>query len=193
MKDVTELLGELADGNPGAAQELFPLVYEQLRALAGAFFRDERPDHTLQPTALVHEAYVRLVGPTDDRLRTRVHFQALAGRVMRNLLVDHARRSGSIKRGGDRTRIVLADEVAATHDNAVDFEELDAALRELTALNERTGRVVELRFFASLSIDETAEVMEISVSSVEREWRFARAWLMDRLGGGDERRRGANA
>lgn len=184
MADVTQLLDQLADGRPAAAQELFPLVYDQLRSLAAAFFQGERSDHTLQPTALVHEAYLKLVEPAADRARTRIHFQALAARVMRHLLVDHARSHASMKRGGDRTRVALGDVIAPGGEQVIDFEELDRALHELAALNERTARVVELRFFGSLSLEETAQLLELSVSSVEREWRFARAWLMDRLGGG---------
>ena len=186
MNRVTHLLEKLSDGDSSATSELFPLVYDQLRALAGAYFRDERPDHSLQPTALVHEAYLRLVdsagSPTAPR--TRVHFQALAARVMRHVLVDHARARAADKRGGDRERITLTDMVVGPAESEFDFEALDQALAELAALNERTARVVELRFFGSLTLDEAAEFLGISLSSAEREWRFARAWLLDRLKSG---------
>ncbi len=184
MNDVTLLLEDLASGRESATDELFPLVYDQLRALAGAFFRDERMDHTMQPTALVHEAYVRLVQPGADKTRTRVHFQALAARVMRHVLVDHARQKASEKRGGDRTRVALSEEIAAKADGGLDFEELNQALTRLSAESERAGKVVELRFFGNLTHEEIATVMGISLSSVEREWRFARAWLLDALGEG---------
>jgi len=186
MNDVTMLLADLADGRESAADELFPLVYDQLRALAAAFFRDERVDHTMQPTALVHEAYLRLVQPAADKSRTRVHFQALAARVMRHVLVDHARQKASEKRGGDRTRIALHDDVAAKPGSAMDFTELNEALQRLGAESERAAKVVELRFFGNLTHEEIATVLGISLSSVEREWRFARAWLLDALGSGDE-------
>jgi RNA polymerase sigma factor (sigma-70 family) len=199
MRRATQLLQDMAAGDSSAADELFPLVYDQLRGLAAAFFRDERPEHSLQPTALVHEAYLRLIdspvggaggmgevgGAGGARPRTRAHFQALAARVMRHVLVDHARARDAAKRGGDRTRVTLSDMAAGGEESAFDFESLDRALSELAELNERTARVVELRFFGSLTLEEAAEHLGISLSSAEREWRFARAWLMDRLSGRD--------
>lgn len=182
MQRATELLLHMADGDSAATEELFPLVYDQLRALAGAYFRDERADHSLEPTALVHEAYLRLIDSASAAPRSRVHFHALAARVMRHVLVDHARAKASAKRGGDRTRITLLDLAAADLPDAqVDFEAVDRALRELAELNARTAQVVEMRFFGSLTLEEIAGVLGISLSSAEREWRFARAWLMDRL------------
>jgi RNA polymerase sigma factor (TIGR02999 family) len=189
MSKATLLLKEMAEGRPSAAEELFPLVYEQLRALAGAFFREERADHSLQPTALVHEAYVRMVESSADTPRTRVHFHALAARVMRHVLVDHARARNADKRGGgdDRARITLSDVELASREQEFDFEAIHNALTELAKLNERTARVVELRFFGSLTLEEVAAVLGISLSSAEREWRFARAWLLEELAGKDGR------
>jgi RNA polymerase sigma factor (TIGR02999 family) len=182
MRRATELLMNAADGDPAATNELFPLVYDQLRALAGAYFRDERADHSLQPTALVHEAYMRLIDSASAPPRSRLHFHALAGRVMRHVLVDHARAKASAKRGGDRTRITLLDLATPDAPEApFDFEAVDRALQELAELSARTAQVVELRFFGSLTLEEIAGVLGISLSSAEREWRFARAWLMDRL------------
>ena len=183
MQRTTELLARLSDGDPAVASELFPLVYDQLRALAGAYFRDERPDHSLQPTALVHEAYIRMIDSAAlaSAPRTRVHFQALAARVMRHILVDHARAKASEKRGGDRARVNLTDMPASGAESVYDFEEIERALVELGSLDARSAQVVELRFFGSLSLEEVAEYLGISLSSVERDWRFARAWLMDRL------------
>ncbi len=184
MNRVTHLLEKIAEGDQSATNELFPLVYDQLRALAGAYFRDERPDHSLQPTALVHEAYLRLVDSADlpSAPRTRVHFQALAARVMRNVLVDHARSRAAAKRGGGHARVTLSDLVTVDGRADFDFEAIDRALVELASLSDRTAQVVELRFFGSMTLDEAAAFMGISLSSAEREWRFARAWLLDRLG-----------
>lgn len=182
MNQVTQLLSDLAGGRNAAADELFPLVYEQLRALAGSYFREERSDHTLQPTALVHEAFVRMVAPGDLRVSDRAHFYALAARVMRHVLVDYARQNASEKRGGDRARITLDEQLTPWRDRALDFEAIERALSELGQLSERTAKVVEMRFFCGLTCEEIAGVMSISLSSVEREWRFARAWLQDRLG-----------
>lgn len=183
MQRTTELLVKLADGDSAVTKELFPLVYDQLRALAGAYFRNERPDHSLQPTALVHEAYIRMIDSAGlaSAPRTRVHFQALAARVMRQILVDHARAQGSAKRGGDRTRVNLTDMPASGAESAYDFEAIDQAMEELGQLDPRSAQVVELRFFGSLSLEEVAGYLKVSLSSVERDWRFARAWLMERL------------
>lgn len=186
MQRATQLLMHVADGDAKAGQELFPLVYDQLRALAAAYFREERPDHSLQPTALVHEAYLRLIDSAAAPPRSREHFHALAARVMRHVLVDHARARASAKRGGDRARITLlglaASESAQT---PFDFEAIDRALNELAELDARAAEVVEMRFFGSLTLDEIAVVLGVSLSSCERSWRFARAWLMDRLTQGD--------
>lgn len=187
MNRATQLLQNLADGDSSSRRELFSLVYDELRSLADAYFRDERAGHSLQPTALVHEAYIRLVDTPGgaDTPRTRAHFHALAARVMRNVLVDHARARDAAKRGGDYTRVTLSGLATGGEKSDFDFEAIDRALGELAMLSERTARVVELRFFGSLTLEDVAEYLGISLSSAEREWRFARAWLMDRLSGKD--------
>jgi RNA polymerase sigma factor (TIGR02999 family) len=179
MADFTKLLNQLAEGRQQASEELFPLVYEQLRGLAASYLRAERPDHTLQPTALVHEAYLKLVEPGADQPRTRAHFQALASRVMRNLLVDHARRSGSQKRGGEVQRIPLTDFEVPEAPSSAEVLDLDGLLNRLEKLNARTARVVELRIFGGLTNDAIATATGVSLTSVERDWRFARAWLLE--------------
>lgn len=179
MADITRLLDELAEGRPQASDQLFPLVYEQLRGLAASYLRAERPDHTLQPTELVHEAYVKLVEPGTDQPRTRAHFQALASRVMRNLLVDHARKVGSQKRGGDLQRVPLTNLEIPEAPSSAEVLEIDGLLNRLAALDARTARVVELRFFGGLTNDAIATATGVSLTSVERDWRFARAWLVE--------------
>ncbi|MBS0198655.1 MAG: sigma-70 family RNA polymerase sigma factor [Planctomycetes bacterium] len=179
MADVTKLLEDLAQGRQQASDELFSLVYEQLRGLAASYLRTERPDHTLQPTALVHEAYLKLVEPGTDQPRTRAHFQALASRVMRNLLVDHARKVGSQKRGGDLQRIPLTNLDIPEAPSSADVLDIDGLLNRLGVLSPRTARVVELRFFGGLSNEAIATATGFSLTSVERDWRFARAWLIE--------------
>jgi len=185
MTEVTQLLDQMADGSPSAAERLFPLVYDELRALAGSYFRGERPDHTLQPTALVNEAFVRLAAPAGRPVRGREHFLALAARVMRHVLVDHARERNALRRGGDDRHRVLLSELetsdALSESNGFDIEAVDAALTELATLNDRSAQVVELRFFGGLTHEEIARAIDASLSTVEREWRFARAWLLVRL------------
>lgn len=181
MADVTRLLDDLAQGRPQATDELFPLVYEQLRTLASAYLSKERPDHTLQPTALVHEAYVRLVQPGTDQPRTQAHFQALASQVMRNLLVDHARRQRSQKRGGEAQRVPLTNLDLSDAPTSAEVLEIDRLLLQLAQLNPATARVVELKFFGGLTNEAIATATGVSLSSVEREWRFARAWLTDQI------------
>ncbi len=179
---VTRLLSEAAAGKPSAYDELFPLVYDQLRELASAFFRSQPGDHTLQPTALVHEAYLKLVDPPRAAApRDRAHFLALAARVMRQILVDHARTKGRDKRGGGRTRISLDQTPSASTGNVVDLLAVDEALAKLERLSERKARLVELRFFGGLSNEEAAEVLDVSRTTVSEDWRLARAWLSREL------------
>jgi RNA polymerase sigma factor (TIGR02999 family) len=173
-----------ASGDRAAAQRLLPLVYQELRGLAGAMFRERRPDPTLQPTALVHEAFVRLIESERVDTRDRMHFRAVAASAMRQILADHARRRRALKRGGGAARVTWAEPPASTasgEPTAVDLVQLDDALERLAALDERQHRIVELRFFAGLEVDEVATVLEVSKSTVEREWRAARAWLGVRL------------
>lgn len=176
--DVTRLLNELAKGHAGAEDQLVPLVYAELRRLAGRFMRGESPSHTLQPTALVHEAYLRLARPGGPDWENREHFFAVAAKVMRQILVDHARARGAAKRGGGIAPATVddLDELPATPSDA-QILDLDDALLRLAQLNERQARIVELRYFAGLSVDDTARVLNISPRTVKREWRLAKVWL----------------
>lgn len=171
---VTELLQRWRAGEQGALDALMPLVYEELRRVAHNRLQGERADHTLQSTAMVHEAYLRLVGGA-GQFENREHFFAVAAQLMRQILVDYGRKNRSLKRDGG---IKLAfDEAVKIPDKDVDVVDLDDALRELSRLDARQARIVELRFFGGLSIDETAEVLALSHSTVERSWASARAWL----------------
>jgi RNA polymerase sigma factor (TIGR02999 family) len=160
---------------------LFPQVYDELHRLAQHFFRGQRPDHTLQPTALVHEAYLKLAGARDPRWRDREHFYSVAAKAMRQILVNHARDRRRLKRGGGRERISLDEAVTVSRDDAPDLEALEAALEALSALDARKTRLVELRYFVGLSLEEIAELLEVSLSTVKSDWRLAKAWLLERL------------
>ncbi len=179
---VTRLLRDLGRGDSRAVDRLLPLVYDELRAQAGRFLREERPDHTLQATALVHEAYLRLVGSGSKDWQDRRHFYGVAARAMRRILVDHARRHRSDKRGGRLRAVPLSEAELASLDRDVDLVALDEALTRLAAFDERKCRVVELRFFVGLTAEETAKTLGLSTRSIEREWRLARAWLYRELG-----------
>ncbi|MBK8913337.1 MAG: sigma-70 family RNA polymerase sigma factor [Phycisphaerales bacterium] len=180
---VTQILGAVAAGDGSAAGHLFEIVYEQLRGIAGSYFRHQRSDHTLQPTALVHEAYVKLIGGEEVQPRDRGHFFALAARVMRQILVDHARARGREKRGGDGSwqRLTLDGIALDDPQRPLDLLALEEALTRLAALNESHARLVELRFFGGLEEDEAAEVLGISRATASRAWRFVRAWLIREL------------
>lgn len=175
--DVTNLLAELRRGNREVEQELIPLVYSELRRLARSFLRKERPDHTLQPTALVNEAYLRLVELQDVDWRSRGHFFALAAQLMRRILVDHARAHRARKRGGSREACNLEDVLVFTLPRAEQFIELDESLSRLAKHDLRQSQVVEMRFFGGLSEEEIADYFGVSVRTVKREWRVAKAWL----------------
>jgi RNA polymerase sigma factor (TIGR02999 family) len=180
--DLTMLLEQMGRGDRDAADRLFPLVYEELRALAGSLFRKQSPGHTLQPTALVHDAYVRLIDQTSPQWKDRGHFFAVAAKAMRQILTDHARRQQAVKRGGgDKQRIVLNDDVAFTAKPTVDLLALDEAMQALAALDERKARVVELKFFAGLGNDEIADVLHVSRATVADDWTVARAFLKSQL------------
>jgi RNA polymerase sigma factor (TIGR02999 family) len=178
------LLRAWAQGDEAAGDRLFPLLYGELRRRAGRFMRRERPGHTLQPSGLVHEAYLRLAAAPGLDWHDRAHFFAIAARVMRQVLVDHARRRKAAKRDG--CRVTLGDEDAAME--PPELLDLENALKELAALDPRQARVVELRFFGGLDVPETAEVLGIAPRTVKREWQTARAWLQHRLLEGGERR-----
>jgi RNA polymerase sigma factor (TIGR02999 family) len=180
-RDITRLLVEWRRGDEAALERLIPIVYEELRRVASARMRTEGSDHTLQTTALVHEAYLRLVGLDRMSLQNRTHFFAMAARLMREILVDHARRRNALKRGGGGTLLNLEDLAAGAASTIVDMLALDEALDDLTSLDQRLCRVVELRFFAGLSIAETADALDVSPATVERDWTVAKAWLLQRL------------
>jgi RNA polymerase sigma factor (TIGR02999 family) len=184
-KPISELLVRWRDGDQGALQALLPLVYDELKRLARNYLRNERPGHTLQSTALVHEAYLRLV-QSPLQLQNRTHFFAVAARLMREILVDHARSRRAAKRDY-RCKITLDRAVALPQKRDVDLLALDDALDELSRLDPRQGRIVELRFFGGLSIDETSEILGISPATVKREWTTARAWLHREMSGGAAR------
>jgi RNA polymerase sigma-70 factor, ECF subfamily len=182
-EQVTRILDELGSGHPSAAERLFPLIYDEMRLLAGQFFKRERSNHTLQPTALVHEAYLRLVENT-QQWEGRAHFYAVAARVMRRILINHAAAHRAEKRGGGSPLITLSEgSTPAPGGQDVDLLALDEALTRLEALDERQCRVVELRFFSGMSVEETAGVLGVSARTVELDWKMARAWLFSQLGG----------
>jgi RNA polymerase sigma factor (TIGR02999 family) len=181
--DVTGLLRAWGDGDLAARDRLLPLVYQELRRRAAAHLRRERRDHTLEPTDLVHEAYLRLAGQDRMSWRSRGQFYGIATQMMRRILVDRARARRRGKREGGWARVTLGEAVAATPPTQVDVLDLDAALTKLAAFDPRKARVAELRFFGGLSVDEMAEVVGVSVATVERDWLAARAWLFKTLSG----------
>jgi RNA polymerase sigma-70 factor, ECF subfamily len=182
--EVSQLLIKWGSGDQESLNELMPLVYGELRRLARCYLRRERPGHTLQTTALVHEAYLKLIDQEHQRWQNRAHFFAISAQLMRRILVDYARAHRAAKRGGDHLRLPL-DEVDEAADlcgrNNADLIGLDEALDELSALDPQQGRVVELRIFGGLTVEETAEVLNISPRTVKREWSMARAWLRQQI------------
>lgn len=178
---ITRVLEELQRGDPSAAERLWRAVYDEFRKLASRYLERERKDHTLQPTALVHEAYLKLVDQTKVDWRGRTHFFAVGAQAMRRILVDHARRRRAAKRGGGRQRITLDEGLVAESRRDEDLLALEDALVKLTQLDPRQARIVELRFFGGLTVAEVAEVLGISKRSVEREWTMVRAWLRREL------------
>lgn len=177
QRDVTELLHAAGRGEVGATDELLPQVYRELRSLAGQRLAHERPGLTLQPTALVHEAYLRLVRDQDMRWESRAHFFVAAATAMRRILVERARRAGRIKHGGGRRRIALQDAEIAADETAEDLVTLDAALTRLAGRDPRKAQVVVLRYFGGLSIDDAAQALGVSPGTVKNDWNFAKAWL----------------
>ena len=181
--EVTRLLGRVGSGDPEAINQLLPLVYDELHRLARSYFRRERAGHTLQPTALVHEAYMRLVDQREP-LANRSHFMALAATQMRRILLDYARKHDAQRRGGGGERVLLEDGMAIANQRPVDMIGLDAALVKLAELDPEQARLVELRFFGGLSVEETATVMGVSTATVKRSWASARAFLHLEISGG---------
>ena len=186
-EDVTGMLRAWHEGDEDALRRLMPLVYQELRRVARARLRAEPPGHVLQTTALVHEAYLRLVQVDRMSVRDRAHLLSLAARLMRQVLVDVARKRRSVKRGGDAILVSLSGVSVPAEAPALDVLALDEALGELTRLDPRLSHVVELRFFAGLSISEAAEALGVSTATVERDWTVARAWLYERLARGPSR------
>jgi RNA polymerase sigma factor (TIGR02999 family) len=178
---VTQLLLAWRDGDESALQKLTPIVYEELHRIARRCMAGERAEHSLQATALVNEAYLKLVDTKRVRWQGRGHFYAIAARLMRRILVDHARSREARKRGGDARRVSLDETVLVSPEPEVDLVDLDAALQKLSAQDPRKERVVELRFFAGLEVQETADVLGVSPDTVMRDWRLARAWLAREL------------
>jgi len=182
-KTVTVLLRRMSEGDASASNELLPLIYAELHAMAERLMRDQGASHTLQPTALIHEAWLRMAGGESVDFADRGHFVALAARAMRSALVDHARRKASDKRGGARERVPLEQAAELFSERGSDVLALDEALQRLSAMDPELGRVVELRFFAGLSVEETASILGVSTPTIVRHWRVARMWLHRELGG----------
>jgi RNA polymerase sigma-70 factor, ECF subfamily len=180
--DVTLLLKELSTGNQDVLAELIPLVYDELRRLAAYHLRQERSNHTLQATALVHEAYLRLVDQRHVDWKNRSHFFGVAAHLMRRILLMHARRIHAAKRGGSAARISLDEAVVFTREHSAELVAIDELLNRLAALDPQQARVVELRFFAGLSVEETADLMGVSAATVKRDWAMAKAWLAREMG-----------
>lgn len=178
---VTQLLLAWGDGDREALEGLIPVVYGELRHIARRYLRHERPEHTLQPTALVHEAYLKLIDQQRARWQNRAHFFGVAAQLMRRILVDHARTHVAAKRGGGVPAVTLVDAAGASPAHGIDVIALDEALTRLTSLYPEQGRLVELRFFGGLTIEETAEAMGLSPATVKRQWAVARAWLLSNL------------
>jgi RNA polymerase sigma-70 factor (ECF subfamily) len=179
--DVTALLVEIANGNQAAQEKLVPLVYDQLKRLARRYMRRERAGHTLQTTALVHEAYLKLVGQHSPHWQSRDQFYGIAAQLMRRILIDHARRHLREKRGGTQVILPLEEALAFTPEHSEDLLKLDEALDRLSKLDPRQGRIVELRFFGGLSVEETSRFLNVSPITVKRDWAVAKVWLYGEL------------
>jgi len=179
--DVTALLVEVANGNQAAQEKLVPLVYDQLKRLARRYMRRERAGHTLQTTALVHEAYLKLVGQHSPHWQSRDQFYGIAAQLMRRILIDHARRHLREKRGGTQVILPLEEALAFTPEHSEDLLKLDEALDRLSKLDPRQGRIVELRFFGGLSVEETSKFLNVSPITVKRDWAVAKVWLYGEL------------
>ena len=180
-RDVTGLLQAWGKGDEAALQKLMPLVYEQLHAAARRYMAQERPGHTLQTTALIHETYLRLVNVRQVKWQDRAHFLAMCAQLMRRILIDFARSRGYQKRGGAMPRMSLEEAPSVCSEPDPDLVALDDALKGLAAVDERKSKVVELKFFGGLSVEETAEVLKISVATVVRDWNLAKVWLLREL------------
>jgi RNA polymerase sigma factor (TIGR02999 family) len=181
--EVTQLLLAWGEGDKAALDQLMPLVYAELRKLAKSYMRNQRADHTMQTTALIHETYLRLIDANRVKLENRRHFFAAAARLMRQVLVDLARERGSKKRGGAARQVSLDDALIVSKPRDEGLLALDEALSALAEIDQRKSQIVELRFFGGLSVEETSETLHVSVETVHRDWRLAKSWLLRRLGG----------
>ncbi len=181
--EITQLLAEWRDGNQAALDELYPLVYDELHRLARRYMSRERKGHTLQTTALINEAYVRLVDQRNVQWANRSHFFAISAQIMRRILIDHARRQAYAKRGGGARQVSLEETATVVHGDLSEFLRLDEALKSLAELDPRRSQVVELKYFGGLNNDEIAGVLKISKNTVIRDWNMARAWLYRQLTG----------
>ena len=182
--EITQLLAEWRDGNQAALDDLYPLVYDELHRLARRYMSKERKGHTLQTTALINEAYVRLVDQRNVQWANRSHFFAISAQIMRRILIDHARRQMYAKRGGGARQVSLEETAVVVQDDLSEFVRLDEALKSLAELDPRRSQVVELKYFGGLNNDEIAGVLKISTNTVIRDWNMARAWLYRQLAGG---------
>jgi RNA polymerase sigma factor (TIGR02999 family) len=182
-RNITHLLKEWSEGDQQALDELTPLVYEELRQQAARYLRKERPNHSLQATALINEAFLRLIDVKDVQWQNRAHFFAIAANLMRRILVDHARRRDAEKRGGSQVCLTLDEGLAWANEPAVDLLAIDEALDRLAVIDEQQARIVELRFFSGLTVEETATALGVSPKTVKRDWSVARAWLKREIGG----------
>lgn len=182
-EEISVILKDWSGGDRASADALLALVYDELRKIADRYLRRERSGHTLQPTALVHEAYMRLVDISDINWQDRAHFFAVSANVMRRILVDHARARLADKRGGEAERVALEDAISLSNEPDVDLLAVDEALTELAEFDEQQSQIVELRFFGGLTIEETAAVLAISPATVKRDWAMAKAWLHRKLAG----------
>jgi RNA polymerase sigma factor (TIGR02999 family) len=180
--EITQMLMELTDGNTDVVNQILPHIYDELKRLAGSYLRRERPDHTLQPTALVHEAYMKLIDQKNVRWQNRAHFFGIAAQVMRRILMDHARKHKAEKRGGEADKLPIDEGIiVVSQESSSQLLALDDALKTLAELDPQKAKIVELRYFGGLSIEETAEVMGVSVPTINRQWKMAKAWLYGQL------------
>jgi RNA polymerase sigma-70 factor, ECF subfamily len=180
-QELTQLLHAWGQGDESAREQLMPLVYDELHRMAHRYLNQEAPGHTLQTTALIHEAYLRLVGQSEPHWENRAHFFGVAAQVMRHILVDYARARRFAKRGGGLRAVSLEEAVVVSAERAAEVVALDEALQALAAFDKRRSQVVELRYFGGLSLEETAAVLKVSVDTVKRDWRLAKAWLLKEL------------
>ena len=179
--DLTEILVRWSEGRREALDQLIPLIYDELHRIAARYLRQERSEHTLQPTALVHEAWIRLIDQKNVTWQNRAHFFGVSAELMRRILVDHARRKKAEKRGGGAATVALDENIEWSDHRDLDLVDLDDALQALATVDPQQSKVVEMRFFGGLSVEETAEALGVSGTTVKREWRMARAWLLREL------------